>query len=400
MKVLLVNKFLYPNGGSETYIFQLAQMLTSMGHEVQFFGMEHANRTVGNRVESYTSNMDFHTGKLQKLLYPFKIIYSKEARRKIRAVLEDFQPDVVHLNNFNFQLTPSIIYEIKKHNIPIIFTAHDYQLVCPSHLMVNGRTGKVCEKCANSGSIHCTKDRCIHGSFIKSLLGTIENKLYAALKTYRFIDVVICPSKFNQSQLEKNPALKGRTLVMHNFISMEKQQDVEKQPYVLYFGRYSEEKGIRTLLKVCKRLEHIPFVFAGKGEYQEEIAKLPNAKEVGFQSGAALHKLIAEAQFTLHPSECHDNCPFAVMESQALGTPVIGAEVGGIPELVEIGKTGYVFESGNEEALAKQIEQLWNDKEACQQMAEYCKTIDFMSCQEYCKELLGIYEQAIERYGK
>lgn len=400
MKVLLVNKFLYPNGGSETYIFQLADTLTAMGHEVQFFGMEHENRTVGNRVESYTSNMDFHTGKLQKLLYPFKIIYSREARKKIKLVLEDFKPDVVHLNNFNFQLTPSIIYEIKKHKIPIIFTAHDYQLVCPSHLMVNGRTGKVCEKCANGSSFECTKDKCIHGSFIKSLLGTIENKLYAMLNTYRFIDVVISPSRFNQSQLEKNPALKGRTMVMRNFISVEKVDDIEKKPYVLYFGRYSEEKGVKTLIKVCEQLKDIPFVFAGKGDYQDEIAKLSNVQEVGFQSGVALHKLIAEAQFTVHPSECHDNCPFSVMESQTLGTPVIGAEVGGIPELVAVGKTGYLFESGNADALAKQIRSLWEDEKVCQQMAEQCKEVEYLSCYRYCEELLGIYERAIERYGK
>ncbi|MBE5875484.1 MAG: glycosyltransferase [Lachnospiraceae bacterium] len=400
MRVLLVNKFLYPNGGSETYIFQLAEMLKSMGHEVEFFGMEHENRTVGNRVGSYTSNMDFHTGKFQKLLYPFKIIYSREARKKIKNVLVDFKPDIVHLNNFNFQLTPSIIYEIKKHHIPIIFTAHDYQLVCPNHLMVNGKTGKVCEKCVGGNSFQCTKDKCIHGSSVKSLLGTIENKLYAALKTYRFIDVVISPSRFNQCQLDKNPALKGRTMVLRNFISVEKPSEIDKKPYVLYFGRYSEEKGVKTLIKVCKRLENIPFVFAGKGDYQEEIVKLPNVKEVGFQSGEALCKLIAEAQFTVHPSECHDNCPFSVMESQVLGTPVIGAEVGGIPELVEEGKTGYLFESGNVDALAKQIESLWQDRDACRRMAEHCDTVEYMSCYEYCVELLEIYKKAIERYGK
>ena len=110
MKVLMVNKFLYPNGGSETYIFSLGRELERRGCEVQYFGMEHEGRIVGNHAECYTSNMDFHTGKLQRLLYPFKIIYSVEARRKIRTVLEDFQPDVIHLNNFNFQLTPSIIY--------------------------------------------------------------------------------------------------------------------------------------------------------------------------------------------------------------------------------------------------------------------------------------------------
>ena len=109
MKILMVNKFLYPNGGSETYIFKLGEELQRQGHEVQYFGMEHEGRIVGNHAEAYTSNMDFHTGKLQKLLYPFRIIYSKEAYRKMQMVLNDFEPDVVHLNNINFQLTPSVL---------------------------------------------------------------------------------------------------------------------------------------------------------------------------------------------------------------------------------------------------------------------------------------------------
>ena len=139
MKVLIVNKFLHPNGGSETYIFRIGEMLVRMGHEVEYFGMEHEKRCVGNRKDSYTSNMDFHEGKLGKLLYPFKIIYSMEARKKIRVVLEDMKPDVVHINNFNFQLTPSILYEIRayekkvKRKIKIVYTAHDSQLVCPNH---------------------------------------------------------------------------------------------------------------------------------------------------------------------------------------------------------------------------------------------------------------------------
>ena len=150
MRILMVNKFLYPNGGSETYIFELGKQLVDMGHEVQYFGMEHKGRIVGNNAQSYTSDMDFHTGGLQKLLYPFKIIYSTEARKKIRLVLQDFEPDVVHLNNINFQLTPSIIYEIrdfeKKHkkHIKIVFTAHDYQWVCPNHMMIIPGSGELC----------------------------------------------------------------------------------------------------------------------------------------------------------------------------------------------------------------------------------------------------------------
>ena len=141
MRVLIINKFLYPNGGSETYIFKLGEALEQHGHEVQYFGMEHEGRCVGNRVNAYTSGMDFHGGsKLSKLTYPIKTIYSKEARVQLRKVLVDFKPDVCHLNNFNYQLTPSIILEIVKwrketgRDCKIIFTAHDYQLVCPNHI--------------------------------------------------------------------------------------------------------------------------------------------------------------------------------------------------------------------------------------------------------------------------
>ena len=157
MKVLMVNKFLYPNGGAETYMFKLGNYLKSQGYMVEYFGMEDQRNIVGNSVSEYTSNMDFHGGsKLKKLLYPLKTIYSAEARRKIRLVLEDFQPDVCHLNNFNYQLTPSIILEIRKwekqsgHPCRILYTAHDGQLVCPNHLMRNPCTGALCQKCHNS----------------------------------------------------------------------------------------------------------------------------------------------------------------------------------------------------------------------------------------------------------
>ena len=142
MKILFVNKFLYPNGGSETYIFKLGDYLKSIGHEVQYFGMEHEGRCVGNNIDAYTTDMDFHNAsKLTKLTYPFKTIYSKDAKTKMRAVLDDFKPDVVHLNNFNYQLTPSVIIAVKEYEkatksiVRIIFTAHDYQLVCPNHMM-------------------------------------------------------------------------------------------------------------------------------------------------------------------------------------------------------------------------------------------------------------------------
>lgn len=398
MKVLMVNKFLYPNGGSETYIFEIGKKLIELGHEVQYFGMEHEGRIVSNHADSYTSNMDFHTGKLQKLLYPFKILYSTEARKKIRVVLEDFVPDVVHLNNINFQITPAILYEIRdfekknKKKIKVVFTAHDYQWVCPNHMMYIPTTGEICDRCLGGKYGNCAKYKCIHGSTVKSVLGSVESWLYHGRKTYDLVDAIICPSRFMAEQLATDPVLKDKLVVMHNFLTAEALEVTEeKEDYVLYFGRYAKEKGIETLLEVCKELPDIPFVFAGSGPLKEEVAKVSNIKDVGFYSGDALKNLISKARFSIYPSEWYENCPFSVMESQMYGTPVIGADVGGIPELIQENKTGELFESGKKEQLRDKICSLWNDKERQEQYVEGCRQIQFDNLDEYCHKLLKLY---------
>ena len=142
-------------------------------------------------------------------------------------------------------------------------------------------------------------------------------------------------------------------------------KETPKKNYVLYFGRFSEEKGIGTLIKVCKELPDVQFIFAGTGPLEETVNGIKNIKNVGFQKGEALEKLIREARFSIYPSEWYENCPFSVMESQMYGTPVLGANIGGIPELIQVGKTGELFESGNAEDLKKKIEKLWGDKELC-----------------------------------
>ena len=397
MKILMINKFLHPNGGSETYIFRLGDYLKSQGHEVQYFGMEHAGRCVGNRVNAYTSDMDFHGGsKLSKLTYPLKTIYSSEARKKLRLVLEDFQPEVCRLNNFNYQLTPSTLLEIAKwkkegHPCRVIFTAHDYQLVCPNHMCNNPNTGENCEKCLGGHFGNCTKGKCIHGSLAKSAVGTLEAMLWNGCGVYKNIDVMICCSEFLKTKMDCNPLFAGKTLALHNFVDKVERKETEKQDYVLYFGRFSREKGIDTLLKVCKALPDIPFVFAGTGPLEGEIAGVPNIKNVGFQRGQALENLIRQARFSVYPSQWYENCPFSVMESQLYGTPVLGADIGGIPELIEVGKTGELFESGNAAQLEEKIRTLWEDRELTDRYSENCAHLRFDDVAAYTEKLLKLY---------
>lgn len=398
MKVLLINKFLYPNGGSEKYIFELGAYMQSKGVDVQYFGMEHPGRIVGNRVEAYTSNMDFHGGsKLDKILYPVKTVYSKEARQRIRTVLDDFQPDVCHLNNFNYQLTPSIILEIVKwrnetgKSCKIIYTAHDLQIVCPNHLMLNPITGETCDKCLGGKFLNCVLGKCIHGSLVKSAVGAVEAFLWNRIKVYRYFDAVICPSRFLADKLSTNPILKNKIVVLHNFINTIKQINAEKKDYVLFYGRYSKEKGIETLLEVVDELPDVKFVFAGDGSLKNEIEKRNNIENKGFLSGDELINTISCARFTVVPSECYENCPFTVMESQMCGTPVLGADIGGIPELLLAGKTGELFESGNTSALKNAISDLfYNDKKIIE-YTNNCKSVSFDSIEKYFEKLIKIY---------
>jgi len=404
MKILIVNKFLYPNGGSETYIFEIGKQLKGMGHEVQYFGMEHEKRIVENHAESYTSNMDFHTGKLAKFLYPFKIIYSKEARKKIRVVLEDFKPDVVHLNNINFQITPSILYEIKNFEentgkkVKIVVTAHDYQWVCPNHMLYIPHREEICERCTGGKYGNCAKHNCIHNSKVKSILGTVEAYFYHIRKTYDLVDVIICPSEFMKRQLSKDKVLAGKLVTMHNFVTVEQckttaiETETAKENYVLYFGRFSKEKGIETLLEVCKQLPDIPFVFAGSGPLEDKVNQIGNIKNVSFQTGDALKELIQKARFSVYPSEWYENCPFSVMESIMYGTPVIGADIGGIPELIRAGVDGELFKSGNVEELKTAIRNLYNDIERIQQYTKACRDNSYISLQMYCVNLCDIYK--------
>lgn len=398
MKILMVNKFLYPNGGSETYIFKLGDYLKSQGHEVEYFGMEHEGRIVGNRVNAYTPDMDFHTAsKLTKLTYPLKTIYSSEARKKIHLVLDDFRPDVIHLNNFNYQLTPSIILEIKKwskknnRQVKIVFTAHDLQLVCPNHMMINPNTKQQCEKCLGGKFINCTKGKCIHCSTIKSVIGTMEATFWKLKGAYKHIDKMICCSEFMKTKMDTNPLFASKTVTMHNFIDNVEWQASEKKDYILYFGRYSEEKGIGTLLKVCEQLPDVKFIFAGSGPLEEKVNSVSNIENMGFQTGEKLGKIIRQSLLTILPSEVFENCPFTVMESQMYGTPVLGANIGGIPELIEVGKTGELFESSNADDLKNKLVSLWNDRDKLAVYSENCKDIKFDTIEEYYDKLMKIY---------
>ncbi len=396
MKVLLVNKFLYPKGGAETYVFKLGEALTAHGHQVEYFGLENEKNIVGNTIGAYVSDMDFNKGVWKNLAAPFRMIYSREARKKIKKVLYDFQPDVVNMNNIQFHLTPSMILEIEKYRkrtgrkVKIVYTAHDYQLICPSHGLFDVNI-QPCEKCLGGNYTYCLRTKCVKNSRAKSFLGMLDAYFWKISKAYSCIDTIICPSQFLKEKLDVQKRFASKTVALHNFIEPQEAVEVEKEDYVLEFGHLSRDKGTNTLLEVAKRMPNTRFLFAGYGKAEEDIAKVENAEYVGFKTGEELKDLIRKARCSVYPSEWYENCPFSVIESQMYLTPVIGSRMGGIPELIEEGKTGITFEAGNADDLEEKLRFLLEEPGRVEEFTENCKHCVFETPDSYYEKLLKIY---------
>lgn len=397
MKVLLVNKFLFPKGGAETYVFALGNMLERNGHEVQYFGLDNKKNTVGNKVNSLVTNMDFSEGIKKNLKAPFRIVYNVEARRKIRKVLNDFKPDVVHLNNIQYHLTPSIILEINKwrkqnhNNCRIVYTTHDYQLICPSHGLFDVNI-KPCEKCLDGQYIHCFNTKCLKNSRAKSLLGTLDGYFWKYSKAYSYVDTYLCCSYFIKTKLDAQERFKNRTIALHNFKDITPLDNIQKKDYILEFGHLCKDKGTDTLIEAAKLLPNYKFVFAGYGESTEKMKDIPNIEYVGFKTGDELYRLIAEAAISCCPSEWYENCPFSVIESISLGTPVIGSKMGGIPELIEPGETGELFDAANVNQLIEKIEKLMSDRNILNKYSSNCLNYKYETSDSYYEKLIQIYE--------
>lgn len=376
MRVILVNKFHYRKGGSETYYFAVADALREAGHEVHFFAMEDERNLPCEDADLFVPNRDYNgpSSPAAKVSAALSIVYSGEAKRRFQALCERVRPDVVHMNLVHRQITLSILDApyLKEHHVPVVWTAHDYIAVCPSYTMLDG-AGEVCEACLGGHFLNCLKGRCVKGSTAKSGMAMLEAESLRRTGAYQRIDRIICPSRFLGSKMAEGGFPAGQLVWMPNFISDETLAEIDaapapdsSSPYLLYFGRLSTEKGVDVLLRAFDRAaedEGVPgdwtLQIAGDGPERAgleglaaELGMASRVRFLGFKTGTELRSLVKGARFSVVPSTWHENMPFSVVESLAAGTPVIGSRMGGIPELVADGQTGFTFVSGNVGELA------------------------------------------------
>lgn len=359
MKILQINKFLKIVGGAETYMFSLAKGLKERNHEVAFWGMSDDDNLVEDKYDSFVRKIDFNgkTTVFKSLLDTPSLIYSNENIKRFKKIISKFKPDVIHIHNFNYQLTPSFLGEAKKEGIKIVHTIHDSQLVCPNHQLYIPHKNKVCYACKGGKYYNAVKNKCIKNSYPKSALGMLESYTHHnILNTYnKYFDVLISPSNFYKNIVQDN--IKKQIIRKPNFVDFDNPVEQERDEYVLYFGRISKEKGIERLLKIFTNLNY-KLVLVGKGEIEVKSEK--NIQHIGPKYGSELLNLIKKAKFTIHPSVWYDNFPMSILESLAQGTPVIASNHSGFLETIN-NTNGYLL-NFDEQGIVEKLENILFNK--------------------------------------
>jgi len=407
LKILQINKFFYPRGGAEVYMLTLSQMLRKQGHQVIEFSMKHPENIESPYKEYFVDQIDLSQkqGLWQDIKKAGHLIYSTQAAKNLDKLLTKEKPDIAHLHNFYFHLTPSIIKVLKKHQIPVVWTMHDYKLICPNYKLFT--QGNICERCKVYKYYNCLKYKCIKDNSAFSFLAMIESYLHNwLLKSYQQIDLYISPSQFLKDKVCQWGIKPAQVKHIYNFIDLDKFQPLDGPGQgIVYFGRLSEEKGLMSLVKAMAKLPEYDLQVIGDGPQKQEISdfikenKLTNIELVGYKKGQELYDLVRKARIVVLPSVWYENNPISILESFALAKPVIGTKLGGIPELIKEGQTGFLVEPNNTNSLEYKIKSVYDQQDLLQQISQNC--YDFahkqFNSQKHLDQLLAVYQQVIDQ---
>ena len=391
MKIVLANKFYYRRGGDCIYTMNVEKMLREKGHEVAVFAMQYSENEESEWSRYWPTNMT----KLKAFTRPFG---DGEVMRKFGMLLDDFKPDVVHLNNIHTQLSPVIAKMAHERGIRVLWTLHDTKLVCPCYTCT--RDGKWCTECFTDKKA-VIRHRCMHGGLPGAIIGYREIMKWNREALEEYTDLFLPPSQFMMDTCVEGGYSPEKFRVLCNFIDVTKVKGLKgeevkrlKGDYYVYLGRVSEEKGVRTLCKAAAQLDKKLIVIGG-GPLCEEL------KRESEESGAPIEfkgqmlweefmPILRGARFMVLPSEWSENNPLTVIESQSLGTPVLGARIGGIPELIDEGVSGMTFTSGDVEDLKDKIKKMFNHEFDYDAIAK--NAIERYSSEAYYEKLMKYYK--------
>lgn len=390
MKILQINNNHFRLGGAETVYINTLELLKEKNHNVISFSRKNS-KTISLGVS------EFFIDHSESLIDRF---YSRQAAQSIKLIIEKERPQIVHLHSVIGGITFSILPVLKKYKLPVIITLHDFRLLCPAAHFWNGKS-EVCEQCKNGKYYNCIINNCSPEGYLRSVAIATESYLRDQFIPYhKYIDKFIFVSKFSKQKfLSINPQIESKSYVIYNF-TKKFEQNSKMGNYFLFFGRLEPEKGIETLLSAFKNLPNLHLKIAGTGSLLNKIKKinLPNVDFVGHKDKTTLTELIKNSSFVITPSECYENNPMSIVESFALGKPVIGSNLGGIIELVEEGITGFKFEHRNKQQLINVINRcskISENEYANLSNGAFQFAMNNFEQEIYYSKLINVYEDAI-----
>lgn len=367
MRVLLVNKFLHPVGGSETVFFNEWRWLEEAGHEVIPFGMTHPRNVDSPYHLFWTPTISYDQPTPAQLL---SLIWSAPAARQISRLIAHTRPDVAHLHNVYHQLSPSIIAVLRRAGIPILLTLHDYKLICPNYRLYTRQ--QPCTRCVGSHPWHALRHRCLNASLPASGLAALETALHHALRAYVAVDRFIAPSRFMKEMMTRGGWAATRITVLPHAIEPPRPAPTPRtDPTILFAGRLVAEKGIELLLAAAARLPHIPFRLAGSGPLRRRADDTPaNVTWLGQRTPDELAAAYAAARAVVIPSRWYEVFGMSALEAMSHGVPVVASDIGGLPEVVTHEETGLLVPPDDLAALVAAISRLWHDPPMAARLGE------------------------------
>ncbi len=385
MKILLANKFYYHRGGDCIYTINLEQLLQQNGHEVAIFSMDYPDNLNSPWKKYWPKNIS----KLAAFTRPFG---DNEVKKKFTAFLHDFKPDVLHLNNIHTQISPIIAEIAHNRGIRVVWTLHDTKLVCPCYACTRG--GKWCEECFTDKKA-VIKHKCMPGHILGAFIGWREILKWNKDRLEACTDMFLPPSQFLADTMVKGGYSAEKMHVLCNFIDVTKVQNpsFNKEDYYVFLGRVNSVKGVPTL---CKAAATLPYklIVVGGGELlpqlQEQYKDSTNIEFIGQKNWDEFHLILEKARFMVLPAEWSENNPLTVIEAQSLGTPVLGARIGGIPELIEENVSGKTFLSGDVDDLRQMIQEMFETTFDYESLAN--KAQKRYNAETYYEKLMEMYK--------
>ncbi len=411
MRIVLVNTRHRPGGGDSTYTLNLADLLRSQGHEVAFFAMQDEGNLPDPNQDLFVSHIDFRQLNRKKGLAAgvrvfARVLYSTEARRKFKLLLERFRPDLIHLQNILGHISPSVLFEARQQAIPVVWTLHDYRLVCPNTHFISDRTQAICQCCTRTTYYRAVAARCKKGSALASLMAAVEAYAMRAMRLTRKVDAFLSPSEFLRTKLIEGGFPADKVVHVPLFLpDAAFRSPTDGGNTLLFMGRLEEIKGVVPLLEACAQVPQARLVLAGSASesFVKRLPSLlpPNATYVGLKQKEDLQDLLSNALAVVVPSLWYENQPFSILEAFAAGRPVIASDLGGMKELIGKSQAGLLVPPGDVSSLAEAMRSMVSSPQRARQMGTcgYRYAITSHTAQAHYRKLMEVYTTAMQSRG-